>query len=237
MGREPSGSAGIRDRYEEVRERVGRAALRSGRDPAEVSVLAAVKGVPADRIVQAVEGGVTLLGENYVQEAQRVRAQVPQPVQWHMIGHLQSKKARQAVRLFDVIETVDRMKIVEELQRCAEAEGKRLDVLVQVDLSGESTKSGARPEQTLPLIEALEACENLRCAGLMTMPPFFDDPEGARPYFAALRGLRDRLRIRLSSGTKLKELSMGMSGDFEVAVEEGATLVRIGRALFGGRKA
>ena len=237
MGRKAAGSAGIRERYEQLRERVERAALRSGRDPAEVGVVAAVKGVPVDRIAEALEGGVTILGENYVQEAQRVREQVLQPVQWHMIGHLQSKKARQAVRLFDVIETVDRMKIVEALQRCAEAEGKRLDVLVQVDLSGESTKSGARPDQTLPLIEALEACENLRCAGLMTMPPFFDDPEGARPYFAELRGLRDRLRARLSSGAKLRELSMGMSADFEVAVEEGATLVRIGRALFGARKA
>jgi pyridoxal phosphate enzyme (YggS family) len=153
-----------------------------------------------------------------------------------MIGNLQSKKARQAVRLFDVVETVDREKIVNELQRCAQEEGKRLDVMVQVDLAGEATKSGADPDQTRHLIETVAACENLRCVGLMTMPPFFDDPEGARPYFADLRRLRDRLQRLVPQGIQLKELSMGMSGDFEVAVEEGATFVRIGTALFGPRK-
>jgi pyridoxal phosphate enzyme (YggS family) len=131
---------------------------------------------------------------------------------------------------------VDREKIIKELQRCAHEEEKRLDVMVQVDLAGEATKSGADPEQVQRLIEAVADCENLRCVGLMTMPPFFDDPEGARPYFAELRGLRDRLQRSAPQGVDLKGLSMGMSADFEVAVEEGATLVRIGTALFGPRK-
>jgi pyridoxal phosphate enzyme (YggS family) len=176
------------------------------------------------------------LGENYVQEARKLADQIPPPVHWHMIGNLQSNKARQAVRLFDVVETVDREKIIDELQLCAHEEGKSLEVMVQVDLAGEATKSGADPDRTRRLIEAVAACENLCCVGLMTMPPFFDDPEGARPYFAELRRLRDRLQLSAPKGVELRELSMGMSGDFEVAVEEGATLVRIGTALFGPRK-
>ena len=225
----------VRERCEGIKERVARAALRSGRDPSEIRLVAAVKSVPVGRVLEAVEAGVEMLGENYVQEAQRLRERIEQPVQWHMIGHLQSKKARQAVRLFDVIETVDRVKIVSELQRSAKLEGKRLDVLVQVDLAGETTKSGAKADQVLELIEEVKACENLCCVGLMTLPPLFDDPEGARPTFAELRRLRDRIQPLVPSGVELKELSMGMSGDFEVAVEEGATLVRIGTALFGAR--
>jgi pyridoxal phosphate enzyme (YggS family) len=226
----------VRERFENIRGRVAAAALRSGRDPSEVCLVAAVKRVPVDRILEAVEAGVEMLGENYVQEAQRLKEQIPSPVKWHMIGNLQSNKARQAVRLFDVIETVDREKIVNELERCAYEVGRRLDVMVQVDLAGEATKSGADPDQTRRLIEAVAACENLRCVGLMTMPPFYDDPEGARPYFAELRRLRDRLQPSMPQGVDLRGLSMGMSGDFEVAVEEGATLVRIGTALFGPRK-
>ncbi|MGW8320244.1 MAG: YggS family pyridoxal phosphate-dependent enzyme [Thermodesulfobacteriota bacterium] len=226
----------VRERFENIQERVAAAALRSGRAPSEVCLVAAVKRVPVDRVLEAVEAGVKTLGENYVQEAQRLKEQIPSSVHWHMIGNLQSKKARQAVRLFDVVETVDREKIVNELQRCAQEEGKRLDVMVQVDLAGEPTKSGADPAQTRRLIETVAACENLRCVGLMTMPPFFDDPEGARPTFSELRRLRDRLQPTAPQGVELRELSMGMSGDFEVAVEEGATLVRIGTALFGPRQ-
>ena len=226
----------VRERLEGIKNRVAEAALRSGRDPSEVSLVAAVKSVPIHRILEAVEAGVEMLGENYVQEAQRLKEHIVQPVHWHMIGHLQTNKARQAVRLFDVIETVDQEKAVKELQRCAHSEGKKLDVLVQVDLSGEVTKSGTDPETVLRLIETVAACENLRCTGLMTLPPFFEDPEGARPYFSRLRNLRDRLQPLVPSGVALRELSMGMSGDYEVAVEEGATLVRIGTALFGPRK-
>jgi hypothetical protein len=226
----------VRENVEGIRERVAGAARRAGREPSEVCLVAAVKRVPVDRIQEAVEAGVDILGENYVQEAQKLKEQIRGPVQWHMIGNLQSNKARQAVRIFDVIETVDREKIVKELERCAGAEGKRLDVMVQVDLAGEMTKSGVDPDETRRLVEAVAACGNLRCVGLMTMPPFFDDPEGARPYFAELRRIRDRVQASAPAGVRLKELSMGMSGDFEVAVEEGATLVRIGTALFGPRR-
>jgi pyridoxal phosphate enzyme (YggS family) len=225
----------VRERLEDIRKRVTAAALRSERDPSEVRLVAAVKRVPVERVLEAVEAGVDMLGENYVQEARSLKEQIRSPVHWHMIGNLQSNKARQAARLFDVVETVDREKIVKELDRCAREEGKKLDVMVQVDLAEEETKSGADPEQTRALIEAVAGCENLRCTGLMTMPPFFDDPEGARPYFAELRRLRDRLQAAVPRDVELKELSMGMSGDFEVAVEEGATLVRIGTALFGPR--
>lgn len=227
----------VRERVESLRERVAAAARRSGRDPSEIRLVAAVKGVPAEKVQEALDAGVAYLGENYVQEAQKLQEQLTLPVQWHMIGNLQSNKAKQAVRLFDVIETVDREKIVRELQRWAEEAGKRIDVMIQVDLAGEATKSGVRPEETLPLVEAVAACRNLRCVGLMTMPPFFDDPEAARPYFADLRNLRDRIRPMAPEGAGLQGLSMGMSGDFEVAVEEGATWIRIGTALFGPRKA
>ena len=226
----------VRERLDRIRERVAEAAHRCGRDPSEICLVAAVKHIPVDRILEAVEAGVGVLGDNYVQEAQKLKPQIALPVQWHMIGNLQSNKARQAVRLFDVIETVDREKIVGELQRCAHEEGKRLDVMVQVDLAGEETKSGVAPDRTRRLLEVVAACENLRCVGLMTMPPFFDDPEGARPYFSELRRLRDRFQALVPQGEDLKGLSMGMSGDFEVAVEEGATFVRIGTALFGPRK-
>ncbi len=225
----------IESRLKEIQGRIAEAARRVGRDPAEVQLVAAAKGVPPERIVEAVDAGVGLVGENYVQEAQRAREAVDRPVRWHLIGHLQSNKVRQAVRLFDVIETVDRPKIVSELERQAGLQGRRLEVLVQVNLSGEVTKSGAAPEDVPALLEALAGCEHLRCIGLMTLPPRFDDPEGARPYFAELRRLRDDLRERLPAGGSLEALSMGMSGDFEAAVEEGATWVRIGTALFGPR--
>jgi hypothetical protein len=226
----------VRERLEGIRARVAAAARRSRRDPSAVRLLAAVKGVPVDSVLEAVESGIRVLGENYVQEARRLQERIKLPVEWHMIGNLQGNKARQAVRLFDVIETVDRVRIAHELQRCAHAEGKRIEVMIQVDLAGEATKSGAIPDETLPLIEAVADCGNLRCVGLMTLPPFFEDPEKARPFFAALRGLRDRVQPLVPDGVGLKELSMGMSGDFEVAVEEGATLVRIGTALFGPRQ-
>ena len=225
----------IRANLEAVRTRIGEAARRGGRDPSRVRVVAAVKTVAPERIQEAVDAGVDLLGENYVQEALEKRGGIGGACRWHMIGHLQSNKARQAVRVFDVVETVDRLRIVRELDRCAAGEGVRLEVLVQVSLAGEASKSGAEPEDVPSILRALADCENLSCTGLMTLPPFFDDPEGARPFFRGLRDLRDRLQERAPAGMELRELSMGMSGDYEVAVEEGATLVRIGTALFGPR--
>ncbi len=198
--------------------------------------MAVTKTVGPERIAEAVEAGVEVLGENYVQETEKKQEGIARSAQWHLIGHLQSNKAKLAVRLFDVCETVDRAKIIRALEQHAGQEGKRMDVLIQVNLFGEDSKSGVPPGEVLSLIEETASCEHLRCTGLMTIPPFFDEPERARPAFSALRRLRDEIQPACPSSVDLKELSMGMSGDFEVAVEEGATLVRIGTAIFGPRQ-
>jgi len=226
---------GIRENLERVRERIAKAAVRSGRHPQEIRLVAVTKTVDAGRIAEAVNAGVEILGENYVQEARQKQEGLPRRVCWHMIGHLQSNKARLAVELFDVVETVDREKILRELNRHAGEAGKPLSVMIQLNLSGEASKSGAVEDRALELISAAAACEHLRCVGLMTIPPYYDDPERARPFFSQLRRLRDRLGPGCPGGVKLDWLSMGMSGDFEVAVEEGATHVRIGTAIFGQR--
>ncbi len=216
-----------------VRERIAVACRRAGRDPAEVKLVAVTKTHPAETIAQAVAAGADRLGENYIQEAAQKVAQVGGAPQWHFIGHLQSNKAKQAVELFDVIETVDRLKLGRELDKRCQAAGRDgLDVLVQVNVSGEESKSGSSPDEAPKLIDDLAALPRLRVRGLMTMPPWFDDPEDARPYFIRLRELRDRLA---AGRPGLDELSMGMSGDFEVAIAEGATIVRVGTAIFGGR--
>jgi len=199
--------------------------------------VAAAKTVPPEKVRAAIEAGVNVIGENYVQETKRVKAQIDLPVKWHLIGHLQSNKVKQAVHLFDVVETIDRQSLVKEFQQYASLADKRLELLVQVNLSGELSKSGVKPDEVLPLIETIAHSENLFCSGLMTLPPFFDEPERARHYFSELRELRDRLQPIVPGNVRLQELSMGMSGDFAVAIEEGATLVRIGTALFGPRGA
>lgn len=225
----------IKENLERIGERIAQAALRSGRSLEEVKLVAVTKTVSTDRIQEAVEAGVEILGENYVQEARKKQEGIGKNIQWHLIGHLQSNKAKLAVRLFDVFETVDREKIIRALQDGASREGKHVDVLIQVNLYGETSKSGADPDQVLSLVKLAAECKNLRCKGLMTIPPFFDEPEKVRPAFSALRRLRDEIQPACPSGVRLEELSMGMSGDFEAAIEEGATLVRIGTALFGHR--
>ena len=210
-----------------------KAALRAGRRPEEVRLVGAIKGVDVDRIAEAVESGLEIVGENYVQEALRKREVLGDRVRWHMIGHLQRNKARHAVGLFEMIHSVDSLKLAQELQKRAAKEGREVGVLLQVNLSGEETKSGVAPEGVQELAEAISEMPNLRLKGLMTMPPYFEDPEGARPYFQALRRLRDELQRQ---GLPVEELSMGMSADFEVAIEEGATLVRVGTAIFGQRR-
>lgn len=218
-----------------VRDRIWQAAERSGRAPDAVRLVAVTKTVDAERIAEAVRAGVGILGENYVQEARRKQEALPQPVCWHMIGHLQSNKARLAVQLFDVFETMDRPKILRELNRHAGEAGKVVSVMIQLNLSGEATKSGAAEDRALELISVAASCDHLRCRGLMTIPPYYDEPEKARPFFARLRELRDRLKPGCPEGVSLDDLSMGMSGDFEVAIEEGATHVRVGTAIFGQR--
>lgn len=219
---------------EAVLRRMESAAKTAGRKPGEVRLVAVSKTKPAQAVLEALQAGQTLFGENYIQESQIKIPQVgPGPV-WHLIGHLQSNKARLAVQLFDVIQTVDRLKIAGALSRHAEEQGKTLGVLLQVNVGQEPQKSGCDEAEAPALAQAVSQLPGLKLMGLMTMPPFFDDPERARPHFGALRDLAQRLSRDLPAGS-MDELSMGMSGDFEAAIAEGATLVRVGTAIFGGR--
>lgn len=214
-----------------VRERIAAAAARSGRDPAEIKLVVVSKTHATDTIREAISAGVAVFGENKVKEAEGKIAELGRAAaEWHLIGHLQSNKARKAVQLFDIVHTVDSVELAERLERICKEEGRdELPILVQVDLASEETKSGIA-EQDLPkLIEYLKTCGRLKFKGLMIIPPFFDDPEATRPYFRQLREIRDSV---VPGG----ELSMGMSHDFEVAIEEGATIVRVGTAIFGDRE-
>ena len=224
-------------RIQNIKKRIEEAADKCGRDPSTVSLVAVSKTIPVNRVREAIEAGVTVFGENYVQEArEKFNRLATFPVSWHFIGHLQSNKAKYAVRLFDLIHSVDTLKLARELNKQAQKNAKIQNILIQVNISKESSKSGADAENVLDLIDKVRHLENLSVKGLMTMPPFFNDPEKARPYFSALRNLRDRIKIKAPSEIALDELSMGMTGDFEAAIEEGATLVRIGSAIFGERK-
>jgi pyridoxal phosphate enzyme (YggS family) len=226
----------MKERLESLLDRIRQAALACGRDPRSVRLVAVSKTVSAERVRQAVAAGVDTLGENYIQEARgKIDALAALPVAWHFIGHLQTNKAKYAVRLFELIHTVDTLKLATELDRQAAKAGKTQRVLVQVNVSGEATKSGASEVEAGRLVAEIAKLPHLSLEGLMTMPPFFDQPEKARPYFRDLRRLRDEIRQRDLPGVDLRKLSMGMTGDFEVAIAEGATLVRIGTAIFGER--
>jgi len=225
----------VSENVRRTRERIAEAALKKGRDPSGVRLMAVTKTVEDARIVEAVSAGVDILGENYVQEAKRKIETLGIKVEWHLIGHLQSNKARYAVRLFDMIHSVDRLNLAEELDRRSGLAGAVTPILIQVSVSGEITKGGVPVEDALALVREVARLEHLSVRGLMTMPPWFEDPEEARPYFRALRELGDRVREAAFPGVSMDELSMGMTQDYEVAVEEGSTIVRIGRALFGDR--
>jgi hypothetical protein len=213
------------------------AARRAGREPHTVRLVAVCKTVGPERVREAVEAGAQILGENYIQEAQRKIETLRVGIPWHFIGHLQKNKAKYAIRLFDLIHSVDSLALAEELNRAAGKDGKVQEVLLQADLSGEETKFGAAEGEIAKMAEQISELKNISLKGLMTMPPFSDDPEDFRPYFQRLRSLRDRLGQMKIPGISMDELSMGMSGDFEVAVEEGETLIRIGTAIFGPRPA
>lgn len=213
-----------------IRDRIESACQRAGRDPAGVKLIAVSKTHPASRVLEAVAGGATAFGENKVQEAEQKLGDVGhEGVEWHLIGHLQANKARKAVRLFDVIHTVDSAELAARLERICSEEGRgRLDVLVQVDLGGEETKAGAVEADLPGIVERFRSFKHLKLIGLMTLPPYFENPDDVRPYFVRLRELRNKF---IHGG----ELSMGMSHDFEVAIEEGATMIRVGTAIFGER--
>ncbi len=214
---------------------IATAARRVGRAPESVRLVGASKTVPVERLRLAVAAGLSILGENYLQEAREKIVALDLPVSWHFIGHLQSNKAMAAVKLFDLIHSVDRPSLAQALDSAAAKINQVQDILLEVNLAQEASKSGVKPEDLENLLRTCAALPHLRVRGLMTMPPWFADPEQVRPYFQALRRQRDHLQSLTLPKVDLLELSMGMSGDFEVAIEEGATLVRIGTSLFGLR--
>jgi hypothetical protein len=228
-------------RLAEVRERIGRAAARAGRRPEQITLVGVSKRQPAEAVAGLVEAGLAHCGENFVQEALEkiprvaallaARASTPR---WHFVGRLQRNKAKLAAQLFDVVEVVDRVELAEALALHAAAAGRTLEVLLQVNVSAEAQKGGADPEALAPLVEAVSRLSALRLVGLMAVPAVSEQPEHTRPAFARLRELRDGL-CRSTPGLTLPELSMGMSADFEIAIEEGASIVRVGTALFGAR--
>ena len=221
-----------------IYKKISSAAIRSGRSPFDVKLIAATKTVDSGRIREAIDLGLRIFGENKVQEA---KEKILSPgslisyseIEWHLIGHLQKNKVKAAVQLFDLIQSLDSISLAEEINNFAGKEGKVERVLIQVKLSGEETKHGVARQDLMNLIEAVSEMKNLKLEGLMTIPPFFDDPEMARPYFRELRELRDNA---VRAGYEMQELSMGMTNDFEVAILEGATMVRIGTAIFGERR-
>jgi hypothetical protein len=244
----------IKENLLKVMERIEGAARRVGRDPREIKLVAVSKTVDAPRIKEAIESGVSILGENYVQEAQKKIEEIGRPactepasrslaegrrfgegrpVAWHFIGHLQSNKAKYAVRLFDMIHSLDSLPLAEELNRRAEQAGRAIKVMIEVNLSGEMTKFGAEEESVLNLAKRILDLNRLSLEGLMTMPPYFDLPEMSRPYYIGLREMKERM---VKEGIPMRELSMGMSNDFEIAIEEGATYIRVGTAIFGTRR-
>ncbi len=220
-----------------VQNRISKAALRAGREATEIKLVAVSKTHPASVVNQAIGAGVTFFGENKVQEADDKITEIGRDrAEWHLIGHLQSNKARRAVQLFDVIHSIDSLELAMRLERiCVETDRSTLPVFIQVDLGRETTKSGVAEIDLPELVSYLSSCARLRFEGLMILPPYFENPEDARPYFKRLREIRDDLASQRVFANGRGELSMGMSHDFEIAIEEGATLVRVGTAIFGER--
>jgi len=224
-------------RLTSVRERIAAAVNAAGRKAEEVGLIAISKTHPASVIRTLIELGATDLGENRVQEAEEKITEIGRDrVRWHLVGHLQANKARRAVNLFEVIHSVDSLDLAQRLDRlCAEEGREKLPILIQVDLGHEETKSGIDESELTHMVDGLEPLNHLDLIGLMTLPPFFDDPEQSRPFFRRLRELRDELETRGAFKGRKGELSMGMTHDFEVAIHEGATMVRIGTAIFSER--
>lgn len=229
---------GLKTRLDEVRRRIVAAAEASGRPADDIKLVAVSKTHPAETVQEAINLGLSDFGENRVQEAEvKISALAEAAPTWHLIGHLQANKARRAVKLFDVIHSLDSIALAERLERsCIEEERNELRVLIQVDLAGEETKSGIAAAELPDLAKAVEDCTRLKLIGLMVLPPFFDDTKSVKPFFRRLRELRDELRERGHFGGGPGELSMGMTHDFEVAIAEGATMLRIGTAIFGERQ-
>ena len=236
-GEEAAITSPLATRIEKIRRAIATAAARAHRSADDVTLVAVSKTHPADKVREAIAAGQVDFGENRVQEAETKIPEVGRDAaRWHLIGHLQSNKARRAVELFDWIHSLDSVDLARRIDRvCDEVNREELPVLIQVDLGHEATKTGVEEKDLREVVNAVRACDRLRLRGLMTLPPFFDDAEKARPYFKRLRELRDELQKEGVFGERLGDLSMGMTHDFEIAIEEGATIVRVGTAIFGER--
>ena len=226
----------MKTNIEHIRQRIQAAAESCGRNPESIQLVAVSKTIPAERVKTAVAEGIAVLGENYIQEArEKIEKLSDLSVSWHFIGHLQRNKAKFAVRLFDLIHSVDSFRLAREIDKQAGKISKNQAILIQVNTGKEDSKSGIYAEDAMALVRETAQLENVNIRGLMTLPPYFNAPEKVRPYFQALRQLRDRIREEAIPGVEMGTLSMGMTGDFETAIEEGATMVRIGTAIFGER--
>jgi PLP dependent protein len=229
-------STDIKENLRQLQERMDGAARRAGRDPKEVKLVAVTKGVVLTQIREAITAGVTVLGENRVQEALPKIHALGKGVKWHLVGHLQTNKVKQMIGVFELVHSVDSLRLAHEISRWAERLGICQPILIQVNLSGEGSKSGLAPEEVKPVLQEMAGLHGIAIRGLMTIPPLSSDPEAGRIYFRRLRVLAAEVSRWGFSGVTMRELSMGMSGDFEVAVEEGATWVRLGTAIFGPRR-
>jgi pyridoxal phosphate enzyme (YggS family) len=226
----------LADRLTAIRQRIATAAQSAGRAPSDVQLVAVSKTFPIAAVQEAYAAGQRLFGENKVQEGlEKISAFHPPDIRWHLIGHLQGNKARKAAPWFAMIESVDSVELLQRIDRAAAEAGATPELLIQIDLARETTKFGAHPEDAQTMFDAAAACTAARVVGLMTIPPAPETPEDARPWFRKLRDLRDQWASAGVPAPMLRELSMGMSADFEVAIQEGATIVRVGTAIFGGR--
>lgn len=225
----------IRENIKRVRERISTAALQLGRNPEDILLIAVTKSIGVDRIKAGIESGLKIFGENRVQEAQWKISEVGHDVQWHFISHLQTNKVRRAIELFDFIHSVDSLHLACEIEKRASIARICVPILLQVDLAGEETKFGFSKQGLLKALEQMAGFDHIQIQGLMTIPPWSEDPEDSRPYFRELKRLGEDIAARQIDGIHMVYLSMGMSQDFEVAIQEGANMIRIGTALFGAR--
>ncbi len=229
----------VRENLISVRERIKKAAASVGRDPLGIKLVGAIKNIATELVVQALEAGLTDIGENRVQEAEarrpEIKAKFPD-VTWHMIGHLQRNKVRQALDIFDIIQSVDSERLAREINERARAQNKKVPILIEINTSAEATKYGVPVETVLDLLKIMSDFDNIRVSGLMTIGPLVDNPEKARPSFARLRELSEEIKKLNLPNVEMKYLSMGMTDDFEVAIQEGSNMLRIGRAIFGARR-
>ena len=223
------------ERLAEVRERIAAAALRVGRSPDEITLVGAAKTFDVGRVMEAVEAGLLDIGENYVQELRAEHEAIGDAARWHVIGHLQRNKVKYVAPFCAMIHSLDSVRLAEEIDRRARQHGRRIPVLLEIDIAGEDTKFGLGPDGVAEVAVAAGQLDGLDVQGLMTMPPYSDDPEDSRPHFQRMRALAEQLAAQDIPGVQMRHLSMGMSGDYEVAIEEGATIVRMGTALFGPR--